>query len=194
MSAARALSPVPPPSRRARPPHLPPSFAPVPPVRGHPAIRPVTRLRSPAPLPSCSARHPYLRRPLSRVCDPQHVPARPPLHLLAVPVTRTCTVLLAVSATLSTCPSARPPSSSPCLSHARTPISRRVCSMRPPVSTTWPCLHAPVNLAVADTCAALASLPLACTRRPTDRTAPMCRLSPVYCQPAPPIPGACATW
>ena len=35
MSAARARPPVPPPSRRARPQHLPPSFAPVPPVLGH---------------------------------------------------------------------------------------------------------------------------------------------------------------
>ena len=136
----------------------------------------------------------YLHRSFSPVCDPQHVPALLPLHLLAVPVTLTYTVLLAMSTTLSTCPFARPPSSSPCPFHARAPVPPRVCSTCPPVSTAWPCLHAPVNLAMAGTCAVLASLPLACARRPTDRTAPACRLSPASCQPAPPIPSACAMW
>ena len=78
------------------------------------ATRPVTRLRPRAPPPSCSAHHAHLHRSLSRVCDPQHVPARPPLYLFAVPVTRTCTVFLAVSAILSTRPLARPSTSSLC--------------------------------------------------------------------------------
>ena len=194
MSAARARPPVPPPSRRARTPHLPPSFAPVTTVPGHsghtpgyaiasarppppcsarhphshrlfsracrmlclqhapvrpslhllavPALRtchrplrpcrpslatqatcPVTGLRQPAPSPSCSARHPHLHRSLSRVCDPQHVPARPPLYLLAVPVTRTCTVLLAVSAILSMRLLARPSTSLQSLSPTLAPFS-----------------------------------------------------------------------
>ena len=87
------------------------------------ATRPVTRLRPPAPPPSYSARHPHLHRSLSHVCDPQHVPARPPLYLLAVPVTRTCTVLLAMSAILSTRPLARPSTSSPWPSPALAPLS-----------------------------------------------------------------------
>ena len=85
------------------------------------AIRPVTRLRPPAPPPSCSARHPHSHHSLSRVCDPQHVPARLPLYLLAVPVTRTCTVPLAVSAIHSTCPLARPFTFLQCPSHALVP-------------------------------------------------------------------------
>ena len=66
--------------------------------------------------------------------------------------------------------------------------------MRLPVSTAWPCLHAAVNLTVADTRAVVTSLPLACARRPTDRAAPACRLLPAFFLPAPPISGACASW
>ena len=47
----------------------------------------------------------------------------PPLHLLAVPVTHTCTVLLAVSAILSTCPLARPSTSPQYPSPALAPFS-----------------------------------------------------------------------
>ena len=153
MSAACPRPPVPPASRYARPPHLPPSLAPVTPGPGHsghmpgytiastrpstilqclsPTLAPFSQLClwssacacSPAPPPPCSVRHPHLHHPLSRVCDPQHVPAGPPLYLLTVPVTRTCTILLAVSAILSTCPLARPSTSLQCPSSALAPFS-----------------------------------------------------------------------
>ena len=84
------------------------SLCPCRPYQATQATHPVTRLRPPAPLPPRSAHHPHLHRSLSRVCNPQHMPTCPPLYLLAVPATRTCTVLLAVSATLSTRPLARP--------------------------------------------------------------------------------------
>ena len=82
------------------------------------------RARPPVPPRSCSARHPHSHRPLSRVCDHQHVPAGPPLYLLAVPVTRTCTVLSAVSASPSTCPPAVLPPGRPPV--RRSAVRRRI--------------------------------------------------------------------
>ena len=128
------------------------------------AIRPVTRLRPPAPPPPCSIRHPHSHRLFSRVCRmlcllhapvcpslhllavplPRTCPrplrpchpslatrpyawvrdcVRPPLYLLAVSVTHTCAVLLAVSAILSTCLLARPSTSSQCPLPALAPFS-----------------------------------------------------------------------
>ena len=85
---------------------------------------PVTQLRPPAPLPPRSARHPHLYRSLSCARDPQHMPALPPLYLPLVPVTRTGTVLLAVSATLSTGPLAHPSTFSQCPSTELVPFSQ----------------------------------------------------------------------
>ena len=74
---------------------------------------------APATVLYARATHPRPLRPHARLRNC----VRPPLHLLAVPVTRTCTVLLAVSAILSTCPLARPSTSSQCLSPALAPFS-----------------------------------------------------------------------
>ena len=63
-----------------------------------------------------AARH-WPLRPYARLRDCVH----PPLHLLAVPVTRTRTVLLAVSVILSMCTLPRPSTSSQCPSPAFAP-------------------------------------------------------------------------
>ena len=156
-----------------------------------PSARPSTLQCPPSALAPASSRVCSLRGPLARL---QHVPVRPSLHRLAVLVTRTYTVLLAVSASPQHVPARRPPPGHPPV--RRSAVRRRIrwpvrplavrlsacrprrarpthahpsrplpaARARPPVPPGHACStppSAPVNLAVTNTCAALASLPLA---------------------------------
>ena len=169
MSAARARPPVPPPSRRARPPHLPPSFArlhdcvrpplhllAVPVIRTRTVLLAVSAILSTCPLarPSTFSQcpSPALAPSFQPCLYLQHVPVRPPLYLLAVPVTRTCPVLLAVSVSSARAHppaplpprSARHPHSHPSPA-ASTPRARRLaCLPRVPVRPTPVVLAVPV--------------------------------------------------